>query len=528
MKSFLKQHNSRFLPMIVILLVLALLPAPIPLRAAEGGAQSQWVRVGAGGKLVYKTTPRGDRIMDFSHAGYMGGGVALPAVGAKKTLNPTGGDDAAAIQAALDEVAKLPPDSQGFRGAVALGAGTFKCSATLKIGASGVVLRGAGSGAGGTTIEMTGPPHGAIAIESKGTPKETGRAVAITDAYVPSGASALSVEDAAGFKAGDAVVILHPVTAEWIKFMGMDDLVRDGKKERWLSAGGTLRIERAITAVAGSKITLDIPLPDALDAKFMAPDGARLAHLGEDRRVRLDGIENLHIQSPAQTGTISERHHSGIRISGAADAWVRDVAIDDTVGCLAVSGARRVTVERVAMNHRLATTGAAKPADLSLSASQVLFDRCSGRGDSIFYLATMSGVMGPNVMLGCVFHGNGHIQPHMRWAAGLLLDGCQTPEGGIDLMNRGEMGSGHGWTMGWGVAWNCTAKSFIIQNPPGCLNWAIGCMGKLEQAARPFGKSPLLPPGTYDAAGTPVAPASLYLAQLKERLGEAAVKAIGY
>jgi hypothetical protein len=23
------------------------------------------------------------------------------------------------------------------------------------------------------------------------------------------------------------------------------------------------------------------------------------------------------------------------------------------------------------------------------------------------------------------------------------------PEGGIDLMNRGEMGSGHGWTMGW-------------------------------------------------------------------------------
>ena len=47
--------------------------------AAERG-KSEWVYAGPNGKLVYKTTPAGDRIMDFSHAGYMGGGVALPAV----------------------------------------------------------------------------------------------------------------------------------------------------------------------------------------------------------------------------------------------------------------------------------------------------------------------------------------------------------------------------------------------------------------------------------------------------------------
>lgn len=515
--------------MFMPLLVLAILLTPQCVRAAESGAaQSQWVHAGPDGKLAYKTTPRGDRIMDFSQAGYMGGGVAIPTVAAKKTLAPSGGDDAPAIQAALDEVAKMPLGARGIRGAVELAAGTFKCSATLKIGAGGVVLRGAGSGAGGTTIEMTGSPHAAIAIESKGAPRATGQAVAITDAYVPSGAGTFTVADPSGLKAGDAIVINHPVSAEWVHFMGMDDLVRDGKKQKWIGAGGALRIERAVAAVDGNKLTLDIPLPDALDAKFLAPTGATVAHLGADRRITQDGIEKLHLLSPAQTGTINERHHSGIRISGAAEAWVRDVAIDDTVGSLSVSGSRRVTIERVAMNHRLATTGAAKPADLSLSASQVLFDRCTGSGSSVFYLATMSGVMGPNVMLNCVFHGNGHIMPHMRWAAGLLVDGCQTPEGGIDLMNRGEMGSGHGWTIGWGVAWNCVAKSFVIQNPPGCLNWAIGCVGKLEQAPRPFSKSPLLPPGTYDAAGTPVAPASLYLAQLKERLGEAAVKNIGY
>ena len=35
----------------------------------------------------------------------------------------------------------------GFRGAVLLGPGTFPCSGTLTIPASGVVLRGRGSGA---------------------------------------------------------------------------------------------------------------------------------------------------------------------------------------------------------------------------------------------------------------------------------------------------------------------------------------------------------------------------------------------
>ncbi len=50
--------------------------------AAEG-AQSEWVYAGPNGKLIYKTTGGGDRIMDFSHAGYRGGGVALPEVPVK-------------------------------------------------------------------------------------------------------------------------------------------------------------------------------------------------------------------------------------------------------------------------------------------------------------------------------------------------------------------------------------------------------------------------------------------------------------
>jgi hypothetical protein len=41
-------------------------------------SNSQWVHFGPDRKLVYATTPKGDRIPDFSSAGYRGGGVALP------------------------------------------------------------------------------------------------------------------------------------------------------------------------------------------------------------------------------------------------------------------------------------------------------------------------------------------------------------------------------------------------------------------------------------------------------------------
>ena len=60
------------------LLLLSLALAAAGNAAAQQPAKSQWVFPGADGKLVYKTTPAGDKIMDFSHAGYMGGGVKLP------------------------------------------------------------------------------------------------------------------------------------------------------------------------------------------------------------------------------------------------------------------------------------------------------------------------------------------------------------------------------------------------------------------------------------------------------------------
>jgi hypothetical protein len=107
---------------------------------------------------------------------------------------------------------------------------------------------------------------------------------------------------------------------------------------------------------------------------------------------------------------------------------------------------------------------------------------------------------------------------HQRWSTGMLFDNCILPDGGIDFKNRGSMGSGHGWGTAWSVAWNCEARNYVNQLPPGTYNWMIGCIGERLVLPRPFDKEGALPEAIFDAHGHHVVPKSLYLAQLEERM----------
>ena len=390
-------------------------------------------------------------------------------------------------------------------------------------------MRGSGSQAGGTTIKMTGAPHVCISIRGDDSSCAVGSPKFITDDDAPSGTTSFHVNDASGFKVGDTVSISRPVTAAWIRFMKMDDLVRDGRKETWLAEGSAIYALRVVKTISENAIQVDIPLADSFDSKYLSPPGASIVKYQVSGWISQVGVENLRILSPPQPVEIAQRHHSGLRMNAVQDAWVRDVAIDDTVGSVSIgTQCKQITVENMCASAIARQPGQAKPADFSANGSQILFNRCLSSGDNLFYFVTGARATGPIVLLNCVFHGDGHLQPHQRWATGLLVDCCRVPESGIDLMNRGEMGSGHGWTMGWAVAWNCVARTYVIQQPPGATNWAIGCIGRRETAPRPFGKEPQMPEGTYDSHGTPVVPASLYLAQLLERLGPQALKNIGY
>jgi hypothetical protein len=500
----------------------SLLVCVLTLTSADARqAKSQWVSINTKGEPGYKTTARGDKIMDFSYAGYMGGGVALPAVPVKITLQPIKGDNSDAIQHAVDEVAAMPLVN-GFRGAVLLAAGTYETESPINITASGVVVRGSGSGENGTVINLAGKPHACVVVKATINSKLIGNATTITDAYVPCAAISFQVADASVFAVGDTVRITRPVTASWVKFMGMDTLVRDGKKQTWVT--GDISSERVIRKVDKNRVTVDIPLNDSYDLQYAAISVQKVQTSGGISQV---GIEKFRIVSPAQPVTITEGHHRAFTMSGLADGWARDIEILNTVNSISIEG-KRITVDHVNIMHTAPTIGAAKPADLNGSGPQVLFNQCTITGDNVFFFATGAKVSGPVVLLNCIFKGNGWIQPHQRWATGVLADNCQVPDGGIDFMNRGTMGSGHGWAIGWAVAWNCTAKSYLNQMPPGAANWVIGSKGEHQFKAIPFQTKPFLEEGIYDSHGVRVNPSSLYLAQLDARLGKQALKNIGY
>jgi len=107
---------------------------------------------GPDGKLVYVADSLGNRIPDFSNAGYKGGGVAIPYIPVKATVWPVRGDNSANIQKAIDSVSALPMDSYGFRGAVLLKMGYYELGSPLYIKASGVILRGEGMSDIGTIL----------------------------------------------------------------------------------------------------------------------------------------------------------------------------------------------------------------------------------------------------------------------------------------------------------------------------------------------------------------------------------------
>jgi hypothetical protein len=482
---------------------------------------------------VYRKTARGDRIPDFSSAGYRGGGVALPHAISHVKVSPSGGaDDTPAIQAALDKVAKLARGTHGLRGAVELTPGTFHLAGTLEMHVSGVVLRGAGAdGPKASVLWMTGAPHKAIEIEGEYHQSRLGAATKLADSYIPAGATVIHVEDASGISAGDWLEIVKPVTPQWVHFMGMDHLIRDGKPETWVK--NDIRVRRRVAAVKGNTVRLEVPLTDSFDAKFYGNKRPAVTRVEVTGQIAESGIENLRIAAPDRTIAYrQDAEFDGIEMDDVVDSWLRSVDFQDTTNSVIIKeGAERLTIVSVDIQQHSAVTTHAQPFDFRVNGPQILLDRCTGHGDRVNYVATQSRSEGPVVVLHCRFTGNGRIEGHQRWSTGLLVDSCEVPDGDIKLRNRGVMGSGHGWAIGWSVLWNNSANSFVVQTPPGAANWSIGDEGTHEEAPMPVSgpsMAPSLPSGIIESAGKNVEPASLYLEQLRERKGPAALTAIGY
>ena len=149
-------------------------------------------------------------------------------------------------------------------------------------------------------------------------------------------------------------------------------------------------------------------------------------------------------------------------------------------------------------------------------------------------VVTQVGVTGPNVVLNFKSTTAG-IAPHQRWATGLLVDSSEFTGGSdrrpnIAFSNREHAGSGHGWSVGWAVAWNVKAEVLLdsaaarLEELVHRLHRQIHARFSGTATRFPFRR---VPPRHTSRPGVAVAPASLYLAQLRDRLGEPALRNIG-
>jgi hypothetical protein len=494
-------------------------------EVALAGEAVSVTTVAVTGRLQYHPDEHGDTVPDFSWAGFRGGGVALPQVPVRVTLNPVAaGDDGTRIQAALDQCAKIPPDVGGMYGAVLLKRGVYRVDGSVRIPA-GVVLRGEGQDRGQTEIIATGTkPRDVVIIDNK---KSIQREVAgsrrrITDERAPVGSHRLKVEKSASFKVGDHVVLYRPSTTEWIHALGMDRISPRTKSDpddtkQWIAGQYDLFFPCKITAVDDTGVVVDVPLMMAIESVF---GGGSLAHLAPPKSM-LAGVESLRITSEYQVGKENEDEaHAtyAVAISNAVDCWVRDVtSLHFVGGCVSVGrGARRITVQDCACLDPVSQITGGRRYSFSVDGHQVLVQRCyarNGRHDFV----TGSRVPGPNAFVDCLAEEtHSDCGPHHRWAVGILYDNLTC--GALNVQDRGYLGSGHGWAGANHVLWNCTASSIVCQRPPTAQNWAIGCIGRKGKAVLPR------PEGRWESLGMPVLPRSLYLRQLEERLGAAAVQ----
>ncbi|KAF9957597.1 hypothetical protein BGZ72_001636 [Mortierella alpina] len=495
-------------------------------------------------------------IPDFSRVGYREGHVAIPKVPVQEILKPSGlADDTARIQAAIDKVGNLPLKSFGkdgakVRGTVLLKKGTYKVAGALIINKSGVVLRGEGKTAEGTTIIATGkiqrdfilvngmlsssmgstaeqkkkartremmPRNG---YKSSGKPETQSR----KGVYISVRTTIVPVDDTTGFNVNDKIVIERPGSEQWIKDIGMNYMPPRGDSGRpstqWTPKSYTFRFERTIVAIDRTKrtFTIDIPLVMNFDPKYPP---VKIYHLVHKSALISDvGVENLRLVSEYDSRNPEDEQHGwyAVVVDNAIHGWVADVRTERFVsGIFASMWSRFVTIQDCAVVDPVS-----KPSEggrrypFNLSGQMGLVKRCF-TNNARHEFVTHGRLCGPNVFVDSKGeHGNNDSGPHERWAMGVLYDNISAHV--IHIRNRMWYGSGQGWAGAFHVFYNCEgqAKGSYFQDAPGTINWVIGFKGHLTNKFKFEGGKP----SKLISYNKPVQPRSLYWSQLAARTGK--------
>jgi len=522
----------------------------LPANAQDIPPTTSLVYPGTDGRLVYVADSLGNKIPDFSNAGYRGGGVSIPYVAIRETVWPVPGDNSANIQEAIDRVSALPQDASGFRGAVLLKMGTYELGKPIYIKASGVVLRGEGMSDIGSILigkipaEKQASPFGRSALVNIGgvsgvTPQEETKQL-ITDKYVPVGARSFNVVSARGFKAGDKVLVRRIGNQEWIKEIGEDSA--SVGRFRWRPFNITW--DRVITEVRGNSITVDAPIFCAIESRW---GGGEILRYDDEERIEKVGIENLRGVSeynPAVRMTAygnmdrgswddPSAHYEGeeyysdenhyfnfINITNAKNGWVRNVSALHFASSLVTTTAstKWITIQDCESKEPVSIRAGARRFTFQLNGQLALVQRCfsqKGRHSFVMQNHASSG----NVFLDCqAVNPYSTSEPHSMWVNGALYDNIKAP-----LTARYWKDISIGWAGANIVFWNCEGD-FLIQKPPAAQNYSFGHIGINAVIFNAPLQDLSKPNGHVESMDRHVTPRSLYITQLNERLGTEAVK----
>jgi hypothetical protein len=534
-------HSShRFLLVAVLMIVFGIVHG---LLAQQW--QSKIVRTGTLGKLEYTADKEGNRIPDFSYAGYRNGAVPIPTIAVVDSVSPVAGDNTSNIQNVINRVASRSLDANGFRGALLMKAGRYRVSGTLLLNVSGVILRGVGEGSDSLTSTIiyatNDSAHQAtVLVAGGGTGGSNSSAwsgsltsnVNIVSDSVHVGDRTFQVADASPFAVGDNIVIVHPKTTAWLRAIGFGGVPNDtGTSSYWAGQSIPIPYNRFITAINGTSITIDAPVFTTLVRSLSQSYIYKTNRSGILTKI---GIENLRIDiiNPFnQPSTIDgdENHHAqdAIWLGKIEDAWVRHcTTLHFVQSGFKTSLATRVTIDScTAIDPISIITGERRYNFNTYTASQlILFSNCYARYARHACVSNGTSSVSGIVFYNCTSEGSyNSSEGHRLWSQGLLYDNFVDVKTNVSsssyvlgLYNRGDYGSGHGWAAVHSVAWNCNvgASRIILQKPPTAQNYAIGCVGVVTGAG-PFSGAQGYVEGT-SAAG--LSPASLYKAQLAERL----------
>ncbi|MCD0487673.1 hypothetical protein LPB86_05505 [Pedobacter sp. MC2016-14] len=491
-----------------MLLVMAFKPA------FQDPWSSAFVKIDAKGRLQYIKDREGNTIPDFSRVGYHQGDLKIPNVPTVKTISPAGNNSQQLIQNAIDEVAKMPVGKNGIRGAILLKKGSYPIAGMLKISAGGIILRGEGSDAEGTKLIAKGKTQRSLlSISGTGalTEQKNSR-IKIKENFVPVGSFTFSIMDARGYQPGDNIVIFRPGTDSWISDLKMDKIeAREGTLQ-WEAKEYDLHFERKILKIEGNKITIDNPVVMQMDNKY---GGGYIYKSSFSGRIAEIGLENIYFESEYANEADEDHGWIAVSINKAENCWVRNIT-SRYFGYSCVSlgyAAKQVTVQDSKCFDAKSIITGGRRYSFNNDGQQNLFmnlESTEGRHDYV----TGAKTLGPNVFYNCRATGtHADIGPHHRWAVGTLYDNIST-DGEINVQDRGNYGTGHGWAGVTQVLWNCNVKRAAVQNPwVSGNNYSIGTQGE-----KGTGRFKDRMDGAWENQNRKgLTPASLYLAQLNAR-----------